>query len=88
MEKFNLETPDIKKENELEKQAFIESTETEDSYEEGEILEQKENIDPDFGIQEGEMSEHKKQLEKSIEKYQGRKKEEEEKSALRKFLGI
>ena len=88
MEKFKQETPDLKPENQLENQAFIENDTPEGFFEENEILEQKENIDPDFGIQEGENSDNKKKLMKSIEKYLGKKDDNEKKSALRKFLGI
>lgn len=88
MEKFKPETPDLKTENKLENQAFIENDTPEGFFEENEILEQKENIDPDFGIQEGETSEHKNNLAKSIEKYLERKKDSEKKNAIRKFLGI
>ena len=88
MEKFKPETPNLKTENKLENQAFIENDTPEGFFEENEILEQKENIDPDFGIQEGETSEYKNQLAKSIEKYLGQKKDDEKKSAIRKFLGI
>lgn len=88
MEKFKPETPDLKSENKLEKQAFVENGTPEGFFENEEILEQKENIDPDFGIQEGETGDNKKHLMKSIEKYLGQKKDNEKKSAIRKFLGI
>lgn len=88
MEKFKPETPNLKTEKGLENQAFIENDTPEGFFEEEEILEQKENIDPDFGIQEGEMVDNKKHLMKSIEKYLGQKKDNEKKSAIRKFLGI
>ena len=88
MEKFKPETPDLKTENKLENQAFVENDTPEEFFEENEILEQKENIDPDFGIQEGENSDNKKNLMKSIEKYLGKKDDNEKKSALKKFLGI
>ncbi len=88
MEKFKPETPDLKTKNKLENQAFVENDTPEGFFEENKILEQKENIDPDFGIQEGEMVDNKKHLMKSIEKYLGKKKDDEKKSALRKFLGI
>lgn len=86
MEKFKPETPDLETEKKLENQAFIENDAPEGFFEENEII--KENIDPDFGIQEGENSDNKKHLMKSIEKYLGKKDDNEKKSALKKFLGI
>lgn len=88
MEKFKPETPDLETEKKLENQAFIENDTPEGFFEENEILEQKENIDPDFGIQEGETLKYRDQLAKSIKKYLGKKEDNEKKSALKKFLGI
>ena len=88
MEKFKPETPDLKIEKGLENQAFVENENSKSLLNKEETWEQKENIDPDFGIQEGERPDNKKHLMKSIEKYLGQKKENEKKSALRKFLGI
>ena len=88
MEKFKPEIPDEEIKNRLENQAFVENENSKSLLNKEETLEQKENIDPDFGIQERERPDNKKHLMKSIEKYLGQKKENEKKSALRKFLGI
>ena len=88
MENFKPEKPDIEREDRLTNQAFIENDTPEGFFEKEEILEEKENIDPDFGIQEGETGDNKKHLLKSIEKYLGQKKDNEKKSAIRKLLGL
>lgn len=88
MEKFKPETPDLETEKKLENQAFIENDTPEGFFEENEILEQKENIDPDFGIQEGETLKYRDQLAKSIKKYLGKKEDGKKENNIREFFGI
>jgi len=88
MEKFRPESPNQEIKKGLEDRAFVDDEGTPEGFFNKEEFGRRKNIDPDFGIEKGKSEDNKEHLKRSIKKYLGRKKDDENKSSIRKILGI